>query len=71
MIVIPYRGGCPTISKVSVLGSPLNSDIACLKTNGIYVLSVIQCRCLACRFARLFVEKYCKRIIAMTHVCCI
>ena len=46
-------------------------DIACLKISGIYVLSVMQCRCLACRFARLFMTKYCKRIIAITHVCCI
>ena len=62
MTVIPYRGGCLIISKVSVSESQLNPHerqftkrlrlaIACLKTTGIYVLSVMQCRCLdhACR----------------------
>ena len=50
------------------LAKRLRLAIACLKTIGISGLSVMQCRCLACRFARLFMTKYCKQIVTRTRV---
>ena len=50
------------------LAKRLRLAIACLKTIGISGLSVVQCRCLTCRFARLFMTKYCKQIVTRTRV---
>ena len=51
------------------LAQRLRLAIAFLKTIGIYVLSLMQCRCLACRFARLFTTKYRSQIVIRTRVC--